>query len=185
MNERFSSAFTKLRSITIIIRFKFLYSLAGLSNKLCYYWSCKCLSCFIRHVATTAVTLVLMMDPKRRWLLRLLKKIAVSQSFHNFSLTVRGEKLSKSNLIQHILFKNYSKCCIWIFGILAFSINFCPINADLSGNTVWPQASIFQKLAKKEQFWHFELTYVHSICKRSSLRSQCWMRLFLWFSNSV
>ena len=29
------------------------------------------------------------------------------------------------------------------------------------------------------------LTFVHSKCKRSSLRSQCWMRLFLWFSNTV
>ena len=26
------------------------------------------------------------------------------------------------------------------FLILAFSTNFCPIKADLSGNTVWPQA---------------------------------------------
>ena len=30
-----------------------------------------------------------------------------------------------------------------------------------------------------------KLTFVHSKCKRSSLRSQCWMRLFLWFSNTV
>ena len=29
------------------------------------------------------------------------------------------------------------------FGILALSINFCPIKTDLSGNTVWPQASGF------------------------------------------
>ena len=29
------------------------------------------------------------------------------------------------------------------------------------------------------------LSFVHSKCKRSSLRSQCWMRLFLWFSNTV
>ena len=56
---------------------------------------------------------------------------------------------------------------------------------DLSGNTVWPQATGFQKLAKMDNFWLFELTFVHSICKRSSLRSQCWMRLFLWFSNTV
>ena len=41
-------------------------------------------------------------------------------------------------------FENYLKCCIWI---LAFSTNFCPIKTDLSGNTVWPQASGFQKLA--------------------------------------
>ena len=44
------------------------------------------------------------------------------------------------------LFENYSKCHIWIFLILAFSTNFCPIKTDLSGNTVWPQASGFQKL---------------------------------------
>ena len=41
------------------------------------------------------------------------------------------------------------------FWILAFSTNFCPIKSDLSGNTVWPQ--VFQ----------------------------CWMRLFLWFSNTM
>ena len=39
--------------------------------------------------------------------------------------------------------------------ILAFSTNFCPIKTDLSGNTVWPQASGFQKLAKMDHFWHF------------------------------
>ena len=83
------------------------------------------------------------------------------------------------------LFENYSKCRIWIFDILAFSTNFCPIKTDLSGNTVWPQASDFQKLAKMDHFWHFLLTFIHSKCKCSSLRSQCWMRLFLWFSNTV
>ena len=80
------------------------------------------------------------------------------------------------------LFENYSKCRIWI---LAFSTNFCPIKVDLSGNTVWPQASVFQNLAKMDHFWHFQWTFVHSKCKRSSLLSQCWMRLFLWFSNTV
>ena len=44
---------------------------------------------------------------------------------------------------------------------------------------------VFKKLAKMDHFWHFFLTFVHSKCKRSSLRSQCWMRLFLWFSNTV
>ena len=39
---------------------------------------------------------------------------------------------------------------------------------------------VFQKL-----FWHFKWIFGHSKCKRSSLRSQCWMRLFLWFSNTV
>ena len=32
---------------------------------------------------------------------------------------------------------------------------------------------VFKKLAKMDHFWHFELTFVHSKCKRSSLRSQC------------
>ena len=53
------------------------------------------------------------------------------------------------------LFEIYSKCRIWIFLILAFSTNFCPIRTDLSGNTVWPQASGFQKLAKIDHFCHF------------------------------
>ena len=43
----------------------------------------------------------------------------------------------------------------------------------------------FTKVAKIDHFWHFWWTFVHSKCKRSSLRSQCWMRLFLWFSNTV
>ena len=39
--------------------------------------------------------------------------------------------------------------------ILAFSTNFCPIKSDLSGNTVWPQASDFQKIAKTDLFGIF------------------------------
>ena len=50
------------------------------------------------------------------------------------------------------LFENYSKCRIWI---LAFFTNFCPIKTDLSGNTVWPQALGFQKLAKLTTFGIF------------------------------
>ena len=34
------------------------------------------------------------------------------------------------------------------FSILTFSTKFCPIKSDMSGNTVWPQISGFQKLAK-------------------------------------
>ena len=85
---------------------------------------------------------------------------------------------------SHIVWKflKMSHLNLWI---LALSTNFCPIKTDLSGNTVWPQALCFQKLAKLDYFWHFKLTFVHSKCECSSLRSQCWMRLFLWFSNSV
>ena len=37
------------------------------------------------------------------------------------------------------------------------------------------------------KFWHFLLTFINSKsnCELSSLRSQFWMRLFLWFSNIV
>ena len=67
------------------------------------------------------------------------------------------------------------------FSILTFSTNFCNIKNDLSGNTVWG----FQKVAKMGYFWHFWWTFVYSKCKRSSLRSQCWTRLFGRFSNTV
>ena len=40
----------------------------------------------------------------------------------------------------------------WIFGI---SSNFCTIKIDLSGNTVWVQATCFLKLAKVEPFLAF------------------------------
>ena len=42
------------------------------------------------------------------------------------------------------LFENYLNCSIWIFIILAFSTNFCPIKSDMSGNTVWPKALVFK-----------------------------------------
>ena len=51
-----------------------------------------------------------------------------------------------------MLLENHSKCPIWI---LAFSTKFCPTKTDLSGNTVWPQASGFQKLVKMDHSWHF------------------------------
>ena len=36
-----------------------------------------------------------------------------------------------------------------------------------------------------DHFYRFSLTIVHSKWKRSSLRSQRWMKLFLWFSYTV
>ena len=56
----------------------------------------------------------------------------------------KSHKLSHFNLPRHK----------WIW-ILAFSTNLCPIETDMSGNTVWPQSSSFQKLAKIVHFWHF------------------------------
>ena len=39
---------------------------------------------------------------------------------------------------------------------------FCPFKNDLSGNTVWPQASGFQKVAKIDHFMAF---LINSKCK--------------------
>ena len=55
--------------------------------------------------------------------------------------------------------------------------NFCPIKIDLSGNTVWPQTSVFLKLAKLTIFGIFN--------ELLSTRPHCWMILFLRFSNTV
>ena len=38
--------------------------------------------------------------------------------------------------------------------ILAFSTNFCPFKIDLSGNTVWPKTSWFEKM-QNWPFWAF------------------------------
>ena len=62
----------------------------------------------------------------------------------------KGFLISGAKEARSTLFENYSKCLI-----LAFSTNFCPNKIDLSGNTVWPQASGFQKIAKMDHFWHF------------------------------
>ena len=64
-----------------------------------------------------------------------------------------------------------------IFHLRHFSPIF--VLLKLSGNTVWPQASGSQKLAKIDHFWLFNELL------STPLRSQCWMRLFGRFSNTV
>ena len=54
------------------------------------------------------------------------------------------------------MFEYHSKCRIWVFSILAFFTIFCPIKINLSGNTVWPRNSAFQKLAKLTIFGIFK-----------------------------
>ena len=44
---------------------------------------------------------------------------------------------------------------------------------------------VFKKTPIMIIFGIFNELLSNSKCKRSSLRSQCWMRLFLWFSNNV
>ena len=47
--------------------------------------------------------------------------------------------------------------------------------------SIWPRVSRYKSRWKIE----FLINSYHSKCKCSSLRSQGWMRLFLWFSNAV
>ena len=56
--------------------------------------------------------------------------------------------------IEHIVWK-LLKMSHFYFWIWAFSTIFCPIKADLSGNTVWLQASGFQKIPKMDPFGIF------------------------------
>ena len=76
----------------------------------------------------------------------------VSSISRHFKKNPYCEKIFVFKTEKSQLFENYSKSGIWI---LAFSTNFFPIKTDLSGNTVWSQASGFQKLAKMDHFWHF------------------------------
>ena len=71
-------------------------------------------------------------------------------------------KIGRNVIIQKIQMRHfgwYSNNMNW-----AFFADFCPINIDLSGNTVWAQVLGYQK---------------------DTFRSQCWMRLFLQFPNTV
>ena len=78
-------------------------------------------------------------------------KITQNVSFANFSiLAFFHQFLSPFKIdLSGNTFGNSSKC-----PFLAFTIIFCLIKIDLSGNTVWPQASVFQKLAKTDLLWN-------------------------------
>ena len=92
----------------------------------------------------------------------------------NDGITLKQEIKYDSSTV----FKNHPKCAIWGFQFWHFPPTFVlSIKSDLSGNTIWPQTSGFQKLVKMDYFW---LIFVNSKCRRSSLRSQFWMWLFLW-----
>ena len=68
-----------------------------------------------------------------------------------------------------------------------------PISLMQSSSTIQLQTRQVQKETRLKiiLFWgifknsHFWLTFVHSKCKRSSLHLQCWVRLFLQFSNTI
>ena len=83
------------------------------------------------------------------------------------------------------VFKNYSKCHIWVFQFWHFPPIFVFLKLTCLVTLIDRKLKVFKNSPKWTIFGIFEWTFVHSKCKRSSLRSQCWMRLFLWFSNTV
>ena len=75
----------------------------------------------------------------------------ISEELEEIQDKHRSKMMQKGS---HIVWK-LLKMSHFNFGILAFSTDFWPIKTDLSGNSVCPQASVFQKLAKLDPFWHF------------------------------
>ena len=96
------------------------------------------------------------------------------------------------------LVENHPKCLIWIFQNFSNGRNivwkllkmsyvfhfwhFPPIFVCLVTLFAWT-IQVF-KSSQNGLFWHFSWIFVH-FWKCSSLRPQCWMRLFLRFSNTV
>ena len=71
------------------------------------------------------------------------------------------------------------------FLIFAFFINFVLKNMTFLVTLFDHKLQVFKNSPNWTIFWHFWLTFGHSKCKHSSLRSQCWMRLFVGFSSSI
>ena len=71
--------------------------------------------------------------------------------WHAFLSFTTPSSASSSSTLRHSVWKP-PKMSHLTFSILAFSTNFCPIKSDLSGNTIWQQASGFQKFARLSIF---------------------------------
>ena len=66
-----------------------------------------------------------------------------------------------------------------------FSTNFWPIKTDMSGNSVWPKASDFQKLVKLTIFGIFDdLLSTQNVNVARFARNVEW-DFFVWFSNTL
>ena len=80
---------------------------------------------------------------------------------------------------------NHPKCLILMFQFWHFSPIIVLLKFTCLVTLFDRKIQVYQKIGEIARLWHFILTFVLSKCKRSSLHSQCWMRLFLWFSNTV
>ena len=91
----------------------------------------------------------------------------------------------KARKKRSTLFENYSKCRIWVYEFWHFPPIFVLLKLTCLVTLFDRKLQVFKNSPKWNIFGHFQLTFVHSKCKHNSLCSQRWMRLFLWFSNTV
>ena len=84
--------------------------------------------------------------------------------------------------IKITLFENQRKCLTCYFRLRHFPPIFVLLKLTCLV-TLLDRKLQFSKTRQIDQIGI--ITYIDSKCKRSSLRSQCKMRLFLWFSNTV
>ena len=94
----------------------------------------------------------------------------------------------KKNMSSHVctLSKNYSKYRTWYFQFCYCLTIFLSMPLRLVTLFDCKQQVVgFSKTRQIDHFWHFWWTFVHSKYKGSSLRSQCWVRLFLRFLGNL
>ena len=96
-----------------------------------------------------------------------------------------GRNFQASMSTLYTLFENYSICRIWILAFWHFPPIFVLLKLKCLVTLFDRKLHFFKNSPKWTISWYFWLSFIHSKCKLSSLRSQCWMGLFLWFSNTV
>ena len=95
----------------------------------------------------------------KNWELQLLQPLIILIGIYIPPCVFWTKKIIKQITVQwHSVWKS-PRMSDLNFSILAFSTYFWPIKTDLSGNSVWPQALGFQKLAKLDHFWHFLMNF--------------------------
>ena len=90
------------------------------------------------------------------------------------------------------MFENHPKFRIWVFQFWHFPSIFVLLKVTCLAEhwCFWKIRSMLCCLVtlfdcKIDYFDNLQWSFVHSNCKRSSIPSQCWLRLFMWFSNTV
>ena len=124
--------------------FWYLFQHAGRNSTNCWYWI---------HGTTTIKPLEFYSKLPFEWLgpftpqlMKLIKFESPEATGSPMGTNVISKLLLLWFSVHGTVFVNHWKCRNWV----------CFIKNDLSGNTVWPQTSGFQKLDKIDYFWLFK-----------------------------